>query len=277
MISLYYNRTPDRVDINVSWKKGVNWSHAVSPRKPKHREKQMNSHRFATMVVLVLAFTTVFEAPEMRSQEAKTKYPHMAPVEEYLMTDRNAEIALARSAAPESISRDATVLVLGRHGYETAVEGKNGFVCAVERGWMSPADAPEFWNPNLRGPICFNPPAARSILPTTYKRTEMAFAGKTKAEIIEGNKAVFDRGELPALETGAMSYMLSKEAYLTDAGDHNLAHLMFYTPLLDGAVWGADLPKSPVMLIPQFKGAQPIDVFIVPVGRWSDGSPAPVM
>jgi len=236
----------------------------------------MNSHRFAA-VVLVVAFSAAFGTREMRSQEAKTKYPHMAPVEEYLITDRNAEIALARSAAPESISKDATVLVLGRRGYETAVEGKNGFVCAVERGWMSPADAPEFWNPKLRGPICFNPPAARSVLPTTYKRTEMVLAGKTAAEIIEGNKALFDRGELPALEPGSMSYMLSKEAYLTDDGGHNLAHLMFYTPPLEGRAWGADLPKSPVMLIPQFKGVQPIDVFIVPVGRWSDGTPAPVM
>src|ERR1700751_2036081 len=99
------------------------------------------------------------------------------------MADRNAEIALARSAAPEAISRDARILVLGHHGYETAVEGTNGFVCVVERGWMSPADAPEFWNPKLRGPICFNPPAARSVLPITYKRTELVLAGRTQPEI----------------------------------------------------------------------------------------------
>jgi hypothetical protein len=240
-------------------------------------EERMNSHRFAAVAIFVFTFWIVLEAREMKSHEAKTKYSQMASVEEYLMPDRNAEIALARSAAPESISQDATVMVLGRHGYETAVEGKNGFVCLVERGWMSPADAPEFWNPKLRGPICFNPPAARSVLPTTYKRTEMVLAGKTKLEIIDGNKAAFEKGELPALETGAMSYMMSKEAYLTDSGDHNLAHLMFYTPGLDGAVWGADLPKSPVMLNPQFKGVQPVDVFVVPVGRWSDGTAAPVM
>ncbi len=211
------------------------------------------------------------------AQAPKTAYPNMAPLDQYLMADRNAEIALARSAAPDAISGDAKILVLGRHGYETAVEGKNGFVCIVERGWMSPSDAPEFWNPRIRGPICFNPPAARSVLPATYKRTEMALAGRTKAEIIEGNRAAFEKGELPALEPGAMSYMMSKRAYLTDNGDHNLAHLMFYAPPLEGGAWGADLPKSPVMLTPQFKGAQPIDVFVVSVGRWSDGSAAPVM
>ncbi len=69
------------------------------------------------------------------AQDVKTPYPSMAPLNQYLMTDRDAEIALARSAAPESISRDAKILVLGRHGYETAAEGKNGFVCVIERAW----------------------------------------------------------------------------------------------------------------------------------------------
>src|SRR5215472_9792262 len=238
----------------------------------------MNRARLAVMASLSFVLTLgVIGMKQGQGQTPRTSYPSMAPLDQYLMTDRDAEIALARSAAPVAISRDAKILVLGQHGYETAVEGKNGFVCAVERGWMGPADAPEFWNPKIRGPICFNPPAARSVLPTTNKRTEMVLAGRTKAEIIEGNKAAFEKGELPPLESGAMSYMMSKGAYLTDNDDHNLAHLMFYAPPLDGKAWGADLPKSPVMLIPQFRGVQPIDVFIVPVARWSDGSAAPVM
>jgi hypothetical protein len=211
------------------------------------------------------------------AQDHQPVYPSMAPIDQYLMSDRDAEIALARSAAPEAISRDARILVLGRHGYETAVEGKNGFVCVVERPWMSPLNSPEFWNPKIRGPLCLNPPAVRSILPITYERTEMALAGKSKAQIIEGTKAGFEKKELPALERGAMSYMMSKHAYLTDDDDHNLAHLMFYTPHMDPAVWGANLPGSPIMLNLQFEGAEPIDVLIVPVGRWSDGTAAPVM
>jgi hypothetical protein len=204
-------------------------------------------------------------------------YSAMAPVDQYLMSDRDAEIALARSAAPASISHDATILVLARRGYETAVEGRNGFVCVVERAWMSPFDSKEFWNPKIRGPVCFNPPAARSILPVTYKRTEMALAGRSRDQIMEGTKAAFEHKELPALEPGAMSYMMAKVSYLTDDDDHNVAHLMFYTPAIDPASWGADVSNSPVMLNPQFKGTEPIDVFIVPVGRWSDGTAAPVM
>ena len=231
----------------------------------------------SAIFVLVALMSFAWRMPAQDAKNSNSPYPSMAPLDQYLMADRDAEIALARTAAPKSLSADATIVVLGRHGYETAVEGKNGFVCVVERGWMSPSDAPEFWNPKIRGPLCFNPPAARSILPATFKRTEMVLAGKTKAEIIQGNQAAFEKGELPPLEAGAMSYMMSKDAYLTDRGDHNLAHLMFYAPALDAKDWGADLPKSPVMLNPQFKGAEPIDVFIVPVGRWSDGSAAPVM
>jgi len=216
---------------------------------------------------------------QTHAQEAKEPYPSMATLDQYLM-DRNAEIAMARSAAPEAISRDADVLVLGRHGYETAVKGKNDFVCVVERGWMGPFDgefAANFWNPKLRGPLCFNPPAARSILPMTYKRTEMVLAGQSKAQIIEGIKT-FIKQKLPPLEPGAMSYMMSKEQYLSDDGHHHwIAHLMIYTPLADSAAWGADLPHSPVMLNPQFHGdPEPIDVFMIPVGRWSDGTTDPV-
>jgi len=209
--------------------------------------------------------------------DAKTAYPTMAPLEQYLMTDRNAEIALARSAAPESISRDAKILVLGRQGYETATEGKNGFVCVVERAWMSPSDNPEFWNPKLRGPICFNPAAARSIFPLTIKRTEWVLAGLSKAQIMDNLKAAVDQKELPALEPGSMSYMMSKQAYLTDADGHNMSHLMIYVPLTQSAAWGADLPGSPVMFGGQFQGApEPITVFLVPVEKWSDGTAAPM-
>jgi hypothetical protein len=211
--------------------------------------------------------------------QSKISYPSMVPLDQYLIADRNTEIAMARSAAPDSISHDAKVLVLGPHGYETAAEGKNGFVCLVERGWMGPFDGEfsVFWNPKIRGPICYNPPAARSILPLTCKRTEMVLAGQSKAQIIEGIKTFIKR-ELPPFEPGGMSYMMSKEQYLTDSAQHNwIAHLMFYTPLIEGAVWGADLSKSPVMLSPQFHGdPEPIDIFMVPAGWWSDGTADPV-
>ena len=225
---------------------------------------------FAVLLVTVSAGVS----SAVRSQESTASYPHMAPIDQYLMTNRNAEIAMARSAAPPSISADAEVRVLARQGYETAVKGKNGFVCLVERSWMSAFDFAQFWNPKMRGPICFNPPAVRSILPLTLKRTELVLAGLSKAQIIEGIKA-FDAKGLPPLQPGAMSFMMSPQGYLNDEAGHWLLHLMFYIPLTDSKSWGADLSGSPVMLNPQFNGApEPISEFMVPVSTWSDGTAA---
>jgi hypothetical protein len=204
-----------------------------------------------------------------RTQDAKAPYPSMAPVEQYLM-ERNAEIALARSAAPESISRDAEVLVLGRRGYEIAAKGKNGFVCIVQRSWTAGIDDPNFWNPKLRGPICYNPPGARSYLPLMIKRTELILAGKSKAQAFAGVAAGLDKKELPALESGALCYMLSNQGYLSDSDGHWHPHLMFFVPRTDGATWGADLPGSPI-----FAADDPeerLTVFMVPVAKWSDGT-----
>jgi hypothetical protein len=226
---------------------------------------------FSVLFVAVVAGVSMPAHP----QEAAASYANMAPVDQYLMADRNAEIALARSAAPASISADAEVLVLGRHGYETAVKGKNGFTCLVERSWMSPFDFPQFWNPKMRGPLCFNPAGVRSILPLTLKRTELVLAGKSKADIVAAIK-VFDAKGLPPLEPGAMSYMMSNQQYLNDGAGHWVPHLMFYIPLSSSTVWGADLTGSPVMLNPQFNGApEPITEFMIPVSTWSDGTAAP--
>jgi hypothetical protein len=245
---------------------------------------QMQSN-FQNAFVLVFALIAAAALPAA-AQDANQTYPTMAPVEQYLM-DRDAEIALARSAAPDAISHDASVIVLTRHGYETAVEGKNGWVCWVGRGWMGMFDHPEFWNPKVRAADCLNPPAARSILPYAYKRTELLLAGHTKPEVIAALKAAIDRKELPPLEPGTISYMMSKGSYLTDSGGHNLPHLMFFATAKDGAAWGANLTNSPVMCVnywylsaesyPKLKSFPPLTVSLIGADKWSDGTPAPSM
>jgi hypothetical protein len=204
------------------------------------------------------------------AQDAKAPYPSMAPVDQYLMEDRNSEIALARSAAPESISRDAEIMVLGRHGYETAIQGKNGFVCIVERSWTSPIDAPEFWNPKGRAPLCLNAAAARSYLPRTIRKTDLILAGRTKAEMMEAIVAGIDKKELPAMEPGAMCYMLSKQGYLSDRDGHWHPHLMFFVSQTDPAAWGADVPGSPVLAFNDTW--EHLTTFLIPVRQWSDGT-----
>lgn len=222
-------------------------------------------------------------AHHAKALDVTTRYSKMAPIEQYLM-NRDAEIALARSAAPDAISRDASVLVLTRHGYETAVEGKSGWVCWVGRGWMAMFDHPEFWSPKVRAADCLNPPAARSLLPYAYQRTKLLLAGHSKQEVIAALKASIAKKELPALEQGAVSYMMSSSAYLTDSGDHNAPHLMFFQADGDDAAWGANLTHSPVLSVnywslsaeahPQLESFPPISVFLVVVDKWSDGTRA---
>jgi hypothetical protein len=204
-------------------------------------------------------------------------YPAMAPLNRYMM-ERSAEIAMAKSAAPRSIADKATVLVLTRHGYDTAINGSNGFVCAVERGWMSQYDFPQFWNPHMRGPLCYNPMAVRSILPYTIRRTELVLAGHSKPEIAAAIKESIEKKTLPHLEAGAMTYMMSKQGYLNDKAHNWVPHLMFYFPRAEGSNWGADLPGAPPMLNPQYQdSSEAISVIMVPVTHWSDGTPAPKM
>jgi hypothetical protein len=238
---------------------------------PMSQEKSMKRKIVRTITLPVFVVAVVLSAawPE-QAQDAKAPYASMAPVDQYLMEDRGAEIALARSAAPESISRDAAVLVLGRHGYETAIQGKNGFVCIVERSWTAPIDDPNFWNPKLRGPLCLNAAAARSYLPRTIKKTDLILAGRTKTQMIETIAAAVDKKELPAMEPGAMSYMLSKDGYLGDGNGHWHPHLMFFFSQADPAAWGADLPGSPIIAFNDTW--EHLTTFLVPVRAWSDGS-----
>lgn len=208
-------------------------------------------------------------------------YSRMAPIAAYLM-DRAQEISLARSAAPGSISKDATVLVLTRTGYETAVAGTNGFVCWVARGFSGAPDWPERWNPKIRAAGCDNPQAARTVTPIARLRTAMTLAGRSDAQILDRIKAALRTGEVPPLEPGAMCYMMSKSSYLSDDGGHDMAHVMFYVPFKDGADWGANAPGSPVFggsywfytADHQAEAATlpALTVLLVGVHTWSDGT-----
>ncbi len=223
---------------------------------------------------LALAFFVQSSLPGTNCQaQAKDPYPAMAPLAQYLMPDQNAEIALARSAAPKSISNAAEVLVLGRNGYTTAVKGSNGFVCMVQRSWSASTDFPEFWNPKLRAPICFNPPAAMSYAALIVLKTKWVLAGKSKAEIGRAVESALDKKDIPPLGPAAMCYMMSKQQYLQDQGKAWRPHLMFFVPGVAPKNWGANLPDSPVLATDDPE--ERMTIFLVPLGAWSDGTPAP--
>ena len=229
--------------------------------------------------IITLAFLLQVLLPgatcRARAQAGKAPYSAMAPLNQYLMPDEKSEIALARSAAPASISDGAEVMVLGRTGYRTAVNGSNGFLCIVERSWGASTDHPEFWNPKVRGAICFNPVSARSFAPIYLMKTKLVLAGKSKTEIVQATALALDKKELPVLEPGAMCYMMSKHQYLSDQGTNWHPHLMFFI-LGDAAKsWGANLPGSPVLATDDPE--ERVTILMVPVGTWSDGTLAPPM
>jgi len=228
-----------------------------------------------TLTFLALGFLVLVARPGAicQAQAEKASYPAMAPLDQYLIPDVNSEIAMARSAAPASISDSAEVMVLGAQGYTTAVKGTNGFLCVVERSWGAATDEPEFWNPKVRAPHCFNPTGAKTFLPIFLMKTKLVLAGKSKPEVVAAIASALDKKELPTLEPGAICYMMSKQQYLNDRGKSWHPHLMFFVSGDAAKSWVADLPGSPVIAAddPQERAT----IFMVVVGKWSDGSSDP--
>lgn len=237
--------------------------------------KATNARRFAAAGALAAALGALTGAAAVAGDTSggTAPYARMARLELYLM-DTAAEVALARSAAPPDVSARATILILKPQGYEAAVEGSNGFTCLVERSWMSPFASPEFWNPRMRAPICYNPPATRSILSYTLRRTQLALAGRSREETLAEVRAALARRELPTPEAGAMSFMMSKDGIIGDELGHWHSHLMFHVPKAAAASWGANLPGSPV-LVDEREVPEPETIFMVAVTHWSDGTEAP--
>jgi hypothetical protein len=211
---------------------------------------------------------------------AGAAYPRMAPLARYLAADRAGEIALARSAAPKSIADHATVLILGRHGYETAVKGSNGFVCLVERSWANDFDDGQFWNPRIRTPQCWNAAGAGWLLPDYLRRTRWVLAGASRKEMAARTRAEFADHEIGPPAPGAINYMLSKQQYIHDPtpaqGPANwYPHVMFFAPAGHHPSWGANAPGGP--LFSATSDAEPVTTYFLVVPDWSDGTPGPAL
>ena len=193
----------------------------------------------------------------------------------YLMSDRAAEIALARSAAPKHISDSATVLVLSRNGFVEAAHGTNGFTCLVLHSFDKPIRDKGFWNPAIRAPHCLNPAAARTVLRDIMKRSEWIMAGVAPAEVVARTKRAYAAHELLAPAPGAMAYMLSPYQHLGDSDPHWMPHVMFYidrsTPPASFGVGG-----DPATIMDGSAGDPDAayTTLLIPVRRWSDGKPS---
>jgi hypothetical protein len=199
------------------------------------------------MQALILA--TLTPAGLLMAQSAPAR--HYPPLREYLMP-RDAEVGLARTAAPPNITGRATIKVLTASGYQVAQEGDNGFVCVVMRGWSAPTFTPApfrdlVYDPRVHAPICFNPVAARTVLPLQELRARLGMEGKGPDQIAQGVQAAYARGDLPRMEGVGFAYMWSADQYLAPAIGAWHPHIMVYTPyyvnsMLGGNEFGGQLP-----------------------------------
>jgi hypothetical protein len=193
------------------------------------------------------------------------KYPSL---QDYMMP-RDAEIALAKSAAPKNISDFATIKVLTSSGYEVASKGSNGFVCEVMRGWAAPTYTPAqfrdlVYDPKVRAPICFNPAASRDVLPYYELRHKLGMQGKTPSQIGEGLEAAYTRGELPRRTEVSFAYMWSADQFLFSAVGHWHPHMMVFVPYADNAMLGGNEFGSPLPVVSDDAGT-PFAVIVIPV------------
>jgi hypothetical protein len=227
----------------------------------------------------LLAALTVCSLPA-QAVSARDAFPTMAPLARYLAANPASEVALARSAAPAAIADHAAVLVLGRHGYGTAVKGSNGFVCLVQRSWANDFDNGQFWNPRIRAPQCWNAAAVQSLLSDYLNRTRWVLARVSRREMAARTKAEFASHEAGPPATGSMAYMLSKRQYLHDPsaalGPANWhPHVMFFVSATDGSAWGAIVPGGP--LFSATSDSEPVTTYFLVVPNWSDGTPGPFL
>ncbi|HEY2466782.1 MAG TPA: hypothetical protein VGI45_02920 [Terracidiphilus sp.] len=218
--------------------------------------------RTGTLVILGIALMAGLCAGKIRAQSSK--YP---PLSEYMM-EPEAEIALAKSAAPDGVSGRATIKILTTSGYKVLVQGDNGFVCMVMRGWSAPTYTPAanrnlVYDPKTRAPICFNPVASRTVVPYQELRTRLGMKGKGPDQIAKEIEAAYAKGELPKMEAVGFAYMLSADQMLGPAGAWH-PHMMVYTPYYTNAMLGNNAGDSGLPSISDDEGT-PFAVTVIPV------------
>jgi len=162
---------------------------------------------------------------------------------DYMMAPE-AEVALARSAAPDNVSARATVKILTTSGYKEAAKGDNGFTCIVMRGWSVPfIRKPEYYG-KMRAPICYDPVASRTVLPYQELCAKLGLEGKDVESINREVAMAYALGELPKMETTAFAYMWSADQDLGPKVGHWHPHMMVYAPYYTDSMLGNNNPAG---------------------------------
>jgi hypothetical protein len=217
--------------------------------------------RRPTFLAMCLLGTIAVSAAHAQSG----KYP---PLADYLMA-RDAEVALARSAAPANISSRATIKVLTQSGYTVDRNGDNGFVCMVMRGWSAPTYTPDqfrdlVYDATVRAPICFDPGAAQTVMPYYELRSKLAMEGHAPDQIAQRVEAAYARGDLPRRDGVTFAYMWSANQHLASGVGHWHPHMMVFSPYYKNAMLGENDFGSHLPQVSDDAGT-PFAVVLIPV------------
>jgi hypothetical protein len=220
--------------------------------------------------LISLAFFAFLLTASAMAQTSKSAVGNYPPIQEYLMSQAS-EIALAKSAAPANISDRATIKVFTTSGFKVVHQGDNGFVCMVMRGFSAPTYTPAqfrdfVYDAVLRAPICFDPKAAKEVMPYYELRTKLAMQGKNPDQIGEGVQAAYARGELPKRDGVSFAYMWSADQNLGSGIGHWHPHMMVFAPYYDNSMVGGNTFGA---LVPQVSddAGTPFSVVVIPVNQ----------
>lgn len=183
-----------------------------------------------------------------------------------LTSAEQGEVELARSAAPAAISDSADVLVLRDSAYVRVVRGTNGVACLVGRPRAGSVV-----------PVCYDPRAARSLVPAELMAHRFRAGGKSPEAADSAVEAAFRAGRLPMPVAGAMGWMMSPKQVFVGASGNTIGawrpHVMVYTPGTAPATTGFASVGRGEMFVDHV-GRATSHVVIV-TAKWADGSPGP--
>jgi hypothetical protein len=218
------------------------------------------------MKAIALLLISLFAVPAILRAQA----PHYPPLRDYLMP-RDSEITLAKTAAPENISSRATIKVLTASGFQSVHAGDNGFVCVVMRGWAAPTYTPAqfrdfVYDATLRAPICFDPVAAKSVLPYYELRSSLGMQGKNPDQMTEAVGTAYATGRLPKREAVSFAYMFSPHQMLGRGIGKWHPHMMVFAPYFENAMLGGN-PFGTIAPQVSDDAGTPFTVIVIPVDR----------
>jgi len=220
------------------------------------------------MVMSKLTVLLIYVAGSVGSAAVHAQSGKYPPLADYMMS-HDAEVALARSAAPATISGRATIKVLTQSGYRVDRQGENGFVCMVMRGWAAPTYTPAqfrdlVYDPMVRAPICFDSNAAQTVMPYYELRSKLAMEGHPPDQIAQRVESAYARGELPRRDGVSFAYMWSADQHLASGIGHWHPHMMVFAPYVRNATLGDNEFGAPLPQVTDDAGT-PFAVVVIPV------------